>query len=64
MSVGIFAKKGAELGYKDGFKNGAEFVYNKYNAKNSPKQKELIKDFIFMAKVGYLKYRYETVEEA
>ena len=31
---------------------------------NSTKAKELIKDFILMAKVEHLKDRYETVDEA
>ena len=31
---------------------------------NSTKTKELIKDFILMAKVEHLKDRYETVDEA
>ena len=31
---------------------------------NSAKAKELIKDFILMAKVEHLKDRYETVDEA
>ena len=41
--------EGEVAGYEDGFKDGAEYVYNKCNVKIT-KAKEIIKDYMTIAK--------------
>ena len=56
---------GKVSGYEDGFKDGAEFVYNKYNAKLT-KAKEIIKkvySHIFQG-MGFMEINDYNVQKA
>ena len=54
---------GEVFGYEDGFNDGAEYVYNKCNAKLT-KAKELIKEMLSILPKENIEGVYEITEEA